>query len=150
MVAKKNHDPPATSCSPSSVEAKPIPGLPFASEKAATVLGLKVSGLWTRHSRRDLSAQWGCSPEAVDQVAVKVDAILQHLAGSEPTRKLVVHQLLLALRELDQVHDPAKRIALRVKVVSELSKVTGLVKTVLHSLPGAAPQALTDQLLGAS
>ena len=132
-------------------QSEALAGLPFASEKAAFVLGLKITGQWTRTTRRDLSAQWACTPENVDKVAAAVDEFLLRLAGEEPTRRLVVHQLLLALRELNDVNDAAKRIALRVKVASELAKVTGLVKsTVLQMAGGGPPPALTDDLLKGS
>lgn len=128
-----------------------LAGLPFASEKAATVLGLKVTGQWTRTTRRDLSAQWACTPENVDKVAAAVDAFLLHLAGEEPTRRLVVHQLLLALRELNEITDATKRVALRVRVAGELAKVTGLVKSaVLQMTAEGAPPALTDDALKGS
>lgn len=126
-----------------------LAGLPFASEKAATVLGLKVTGQWTRTTRRDLSAQWACTPENVDRVAAAVDAFLLHLAGEEPTRRLVVHQLLLALRELNEITDATKRVALRVRVAGELAKVTGLVKSAVLQMAaeGGPPPALTDDAL---
>lgn len=132
-------------------QSEALAGLPFASEKAAVVLGLKVTGQWTKTTRRDLAAQWSCTPENVDKVAAAVDAFLLRLAGEEPTRRLVVHQLLLALRELNDVTDHAKRIALRVKVASELAKVTGLVKSTVLRLGGdGPPPALTDDLLKGS
>ena len=128
-------------------QSETLAGLPFASEKAATVLGLKITGQWTRTTRRDLSSQWACTPENVDKVASAVDEFLVTLAGKEPTRRLVVHQLLLALRELNEVTDPTKRIALRVKVASELAKVTGLVKSTVLQMGGGLPPPLTDDAL---
>lgn len=132
----------------SSTEAQIIAGLPFDSEKAATILGLKITGQWTRTSYRSLAAQWGITGEAVSQLAAKIDAGLQQLHDKQPARRLVVHQLLVALTELSQVTDAAKRIALRVKVASELAKVTGLIKFNLP--PGSnagVPPALTDDAL---
>jgi hypothetical protein len=116
-------------------DARVIPGLPVASEKAAIVLGLKLAGVWTPGHRRIMAAQWGCTPEAVDQVSEKVDAVLARIIGDDPTRRLVVSQLLLALREVETVADPAKRIPLRVKVVAELAKVTGIVKSSFALTP---------------
>jgi hypothetical protein len=112
-----------------------IVGLPFDSEKAATILGLKVSGQWTRTTYRSLAARWGVTPEAVGQTAAKVDAVLQQLHADNPARRLAIHQLLHALVEVETVLDPAKRIPLRVKIVAELSKVTGIVKSTFALTP---------------
>ena len=116
-------------------EARPIAGIPLASEKAAYILGLKLSGVWNSNHRNKLAAEWGCTPDGVDKVAEKVNAVLARIIGDDPTRRLVVSQLLLALREVETVADPAKRIPLRVKVVAELSKVTGLVKSSFSLTP---------------
>lgn len=150
---KKDGESPlsSTEAQISSTEAQIIAGLPFDSEKAATILGLKITGQWTRTSYRSLAAQWGITGEAVSQLAAKIDAGLQQLHDKQPARRLVVHQLLLALRELNNVTDHAKRIALRVKVASELAKVTGLVKsTVLQMGGGGLPPPLTDDALKGS
>lgn len=124
-------------------------GLPFDSEKAATILGLKVSGQWTRTTYRSLAAQWGVTPEAVGQVATKVDAVLHQLHADNPARRLVVHQLIHALVEVETIPDPVKRIPIRVKVVAELSRVTGLVKSTF-TLPSAAGGLTLDALKGGS
>lgn len=134
----------------SGTEAQIIAGLPFDSEKAATILGLKITGQWTRTSYRSLAAQWGITGEAVSQLAAKIDAGLQQLHDKQPARRLVVHQLLVALTELSLVTDAAKRIALRVKVASELAKVTGLVKPTVLKLGGEPPPPLTDDALKGS
>jgi len=120
-------------------EAVPLAGLPLAGERAATVLGLKLTGLWHRGSCDSLAAQWGVTGEAVRLVAVQVDAALAALAGKEPPRRLVMHQLLLALSEVDQIADPSKRVAARRAVAAEIAKVNGLVPkgTTTINLPGA-------------
>ncbi|MBK9073248.1 MAG: hypothetical protein IPL79_19945 [Myxococcales bacterium] len=128
--------------------APPRLGLPFVSEKAATVLGLKLSGQWTPDHVPDLAARWGCTPEAVGQVATKVDAVLHQLHADNPARRLAIHQLLHALVEVETILDPAKRIPLRVKVVAELSKVTGLVKSGLSFTPSGG--LTLDALKGGS
>lgn len=125
-----------------------IVGLPFDSEKAATILGLKVSGQWTRTTYRSLAARWGVTPEAVGQVATKVDAVLHQLHADNPARRLAIHQLLHALVEVETILDPAKRIPLRVKIVAELSKVTGLVKSGLSFTPSGG--LTLDALKGGS
>lgn len=126
--------------------AVPLAGLPVAGERAATILGMKLAGIWHRGSCRSLGAQWGITGEAVGQLAAGVDQVLEQLAGKEPTKRLVMHQLLLALSECDQILDPAKRSAARVKVCAEISKVTGLVKGTTIQLPGPPPP-LTDGAL---
>lgn len=123
-----------------------VPGLPLEGEKAAEVLGLMLTGQWTKHTRQSLAARWGVTPEAVDKVSDRVGSLLKALTADEPTKRLVMHQLLLALRELDGVKDDAKRIALRVKVCAEIAKVTGLVKGNAFQLP-SLPAPLSDQLL---
>lgn len=144
MKPRKN----AGSTGTESEDVRAIPGLPLVSEKAAIVLGLKLAGVWTPGHRRTMAAQWGCTPEAVDQVSEKVDTVLARIVGDDPTRRLVIHQLLLALREVELVADPAKRIPLRVKVVAELSKVTGLVKSGLSFTPSGG--LTLDALKGGS
>jgi hypothetical protein len=135
---------------PEIEDARPIAGIPLASEKAAYILGLKLAGVWNSNHRNKLAVAWGCTPDGVDKVAEKVNAVLARIIGDDPTRRLVVSQLLLALREVEQVADPARRIPLRVKIVAELSKVTGIVKATLVNLPGLSPPPpLSDDLLGA-
>ena len=124
---------------PGDVEVMPVPGLPLAGQKAATVLGLKLTGQWSRRSAPTLAGQWQVTTEAVCQVAAQVDAALEALAGKEPPRRLVMHQLLLALSEVDQIADPSKRVAARRAVAAEIAKVNGLVPkgTTTINLPGA-------------
>lgn len=123
-----------------------LAGLPVAGERAAVILGLKLTGQWHRRSASSLAAQWRTDDDYVRQLAAQVDAALEQLAGKEPPRRLVMHQLLLALTECDQIGDPSKRVAARAKVCSEISKVTGLVKGTTISL-GAPPPPLTDGAL---
>lgn len=128
------------------VKSLPVPGLPLAGERAAAILGMKIAGHWHRGSASSMAAQWCITEQAVGQLAAQVDAALEQLAGKEPPRRLVMHQLLLALTECDQIPDPSKRVAARAKVCSEISKVTGLVKGTTISL-GAPPPPLTDGAL---
>ena len=88
MKPRKN----AGSTGAESEDVRAIPGLPLVSEKAAIVLGLKLAGVWTPGHRRTMAGQWGCTPEAVDQVSEKVDAVLVRIVGDDPTRRLVIHQ----------------------------------------------------------
>lgn len=129
------------------VKSLPVPGLPLAGERAAAILGMKIAGHWHRGSASSLAAQWCITEQAVGQLAAQVDAALEQLAGKEPARRLVMHQLLLALSECDQIGDPAKRVAARAKVCAEISKVTGLVKATTLNLGGAPPPPLTDGAL---
>lgn len=124
-----------------------LAGLPVAGERAATILGLKISGQWHRRSASSLAAQWRTDDDYVRQLAAQVDAALEQLAGKEPTKRLVMHQLLLALTECDQITDAAKRVASRAKVCAEIAKVTGLVKATTLNLGGAPPPPLTDGAL---
>lgn len=128
-----------------TAEIVPLPGLPVVGARAAVVLGLKLTGQWNRRTASTLAAQWAISSEAVYQTAAEVDAHLDALMGKEPARRLVVHQLLLALRECDQVVDPAKRIAARKSVTAELSKVMGVVtKGPMFMLSNPGPLSAAD------
>lgn len=129
-----------------AAEVISLPGLPLTGEQAAAVLGLKLTGQWHHRTATSLAAQWGTSDTWVRQLAVRVDEALEQLAGREPTRRLVMHQLLLALSEVDQITDAAKRVAARVKVCGEIAKVTGLVKGATFTL-GGPPPPLTDEAL---
>lgn len=128
------------------VSTTSLVGLPLAGERAATILGLKLTGLWARGSCTSLGAQWGITGEAVGQLAAQVDAVLEQLAGEGAHRRLVIHQLLLALSECDKINDPAKRVAARVKVAAELAKVTGLVKGIFGSSAAAAAGFTSEAL----
>lgn len=131
-------------------EVVPLAGLPVAGERAATILGLKLTGQWDRYSAGSLGARWGTDGEWVRTIAAQVDEALEQLAGKEPPKRLVMHQLLLALSECDQIPDPAKRVAARAKVCAEIAKVTGLVKSPTLQLPGAPPAVTAAALRGAS
>lgn len=132
--------------SESEAELISLPGLPVAGEKAATILGLKLTGQWHHRSAASLAAQWNTSDTWVRQVSERVDAALEQLSGKEPPRRLVIHQLLLALSECDQIADPAKRVAARAKVCGEIAKVTGLVKGTTFAF-GGPPPPLSDEAL---
>lgn len=131
-------------------EVVALPGLPVSGGKAAAILGLKLTGQWHHRSASILAHQWRTSDDWVRQLSVRVDEALQQLHDKQPARRLVVHQLLVALTELSLVTDAAKRIALRVKVASELAKVTGLVKPTVLKLGGEPPPPLTDDALKGS
>lgn len=153
MVARRPpRHPPATPAPPPEgvAEVIPLAGLPLAGERAAAILGLKLTGQWHRHSASTLAAQWGAKTDLVYQLAIQVDETLEKLTGKEPSRKLVLHQLLLALSEVDQISDLPKRVAARVKVAAEIAKVTGLV-TKGFPFPGQGepPPPLTKEALGA-
>lgn len=130
----------------SEAEVIALAGLPVAGEKAALVLGMKLTGQWTYTSASSLARRWNTSDNWVRQLAARVDEALEQLAGKEPARRLVMHQLLLALSEVDQIADAAKRVAARAKVCAEIAKVTGLVKGNAFQLP-SLPTPLSDQLL---
>jgi hypothetical protein len=123
-----------------------IPGVQFASERHAAIMGLKLAGLWHRGSCVSLAAQWGTTGEAVGIMADKVDQVLEQLVSKDPTRRLVLHQLLLALSEANQIEDVGKRVFARVRVVGELAKVTGLVKNGATFIAGGFP-SLSDESL---
>lgn len=147
--AKLRAVPPPAGANPVPTEAEvladmsPMAGLDVTGDRQAVVLGLKLAGRWHRRSASTLARQWGTSSDLVHQVAAEVDRALEAITSQQPARKLVLHQLLLALRECDLIDDIAKRIASRVKVAAEISRVCGLApKTPLYGPPPAGQPGL--------